>query len=321
MIYEVEVFPRPPLVDAVGRGVMNQAREMHLSGIDNIAASRVYFLNTGMTAADAATVAARLLADPISELPRVRIVGQPWTVAAPEGLDTRRKLLVTRKPGVMDPIEASLISAVRDMNLAIEAAHTGWRYYVAGSLDEETLRRLGRYVLANESIEEVHPGDEPYQFRQGHLYQFRKVIVPIRDLTDAQLERLSRDGHLFLSLAEMKSVQAHFQAQGRDPVDVELETLAQTWSEHCVHKTMKGYIDFDGRMIDNLLKSTIARATRELDRDWCVSVFVDNAGVIRFDDQNNICFKVETHNHPSAIEPYGGAATGIGGCIDRKSVV
>ena len=237
------------------------------------------------------------------------------TVAAPEGLDTRRKLLVTRKPGVMDPIEASLISAVRDMNLAIEAAHTGWRYYVAGSLDEETLRRLGRYVLANESIEEVHPGDEPYQFRQGHLYQFRKVIVPIRDLTDAQLERLSRDGHLFLSLAEMKSVQAHFQAQGRDPVDVELETLAQTWSEHCVHKTMKGYIDFDGRMIDNLLKSTIARATRELDRDWCVSVFVDNAGVIRFDDQNNICFKVETHNHPSAIEPYGGAATGIGGCI------
>ena len=82
-----------------------------------------------------------------------------------------------------------------------------------------------------------------------------------------------------------------------------------------MHKTLRGIIDFSGRRIDNLLKTTIMRATAELKRPWCVSVFKDNAGVIRFDERNNICFKVETHNHPSAIEPYGGAGTGIGGVI------
>src|SRR5262249_3046072 len=106
--------------------------------------------------------------------------------------------------------------------------------------------------------------------------------------------------------------------------DVELETVAQTWSEHCSHKTLKGKIEFTGeggpRRYDNLLRETIFAATQEIRQrlgadDWCVSVFEDNAGVVRFDDKYNVCFKVETHNHPSAIEPYGGANTGLGGVI------
>src|SRR5207244_1231856 len=121
-------------------------------------------------------------------------------------------------------------------------------------------------------------------------------------------------------LAEMRTIQSYFREQGRDPTDAELETLAQTWSEHCSHKTLKGRIDFNGRGIDNLLKETIFGATAEIRRrlgtkDWCVSVFEDNAGVVRFDDQYHVCFKVETHNHPSAIEPYGGANPGLGGAI------
>jgi len=139
---------------------------------------------------------------------------------------------------------------------------------------------------------------------------------------------LSRDGQMALNLDEMRAVQEHFREQGRDPTDVELETIAQTWSEHCSHKTLKGPIDYtetiDGktvtRRINNLLKETIFGATRELRQrfgadDWCVSVFADNAGVVKFDDQYHACFKVETHNHPSAIEPYGGANTGLGGVI------
>ena len=111
---------------------------------------------------------------------------------------------------------------------------------------------------------------------------------------------------------------------GRDPTDVELETVAQTWSEHCSHKTLAGriaYTDDKGkRHFDNMLKETIFAATQQIrqrlgDDDWCVSVFEDNAGVVRFDDQLNVVFKVETHNHPSALEPYGGANTGIGGVI------
>src|SRR5260370_6006106 len=101
---------------------------------------------------------------------------------------------------------------------------------------------------------------------------------------------------------------------------MEVETLAQTWSEHWSHKTLKGLIDFDGRRIDNLLKETSFGATQEIRRrlgadDWCVSVFEDNAGVVRCDEHYHVCFTVETHNPPSAIEPYGGANTGLGGVI------
>jgi len=113
----------------------------------------------------------------------------------------------------------------------------------------------------------------------------------------------------------MHTVRDYFKKLGRKPTDCELETIAQTWSEHCVHKTFRGRINYNGELVDNLLKSTISKVTRELDKPWCVSVFVDNAGVIEFDENHDVCFKVETHNHPSAIEPYGGAGTGIGGVI------
>ncbi len=141
---------------------------------------------------------------------------------------------------------------------------------------------------------------------------------------DEALQVLSRQGQLYLSLVEMQTIQAYFQKLDRDPTDAELETIAQTWSEHCSHKTLAGRIRYrDGsseRSFQNMLKETIFAATQKIREelgldDWCVSVFRDNAGVIRFDDQYNVVFKVETHNHPSALEPYGGANTGIGGVI------
>ncbi len=144
-------------------------------------------------------------------------------------------------------------------------------------------------------------------------------MPPVLKANDAQLEAISREGGLSLNLNEMRAVQAHFQKIGRDPTDVEIETIAQTWSEHCVHKTFRGRIEYEenGRreQINSLLKTYIFGATERIGRDDCVSVFKDNAGVIRLDDEYGIAFKVETHNHPSAVEPYGGAGTGIGGVI------
>ena len=144
--------------------------------------------------------------------------------------------------------------------------------------------------------------------------------IPILNADADELSRISQEGLLSLNLAEMQAIQAHFAKLERNPTDVELETIAQTWSEHCVHKTFKSMIEYDekGReteMIDGLFKTYIQRATEEIGAEWCVSVFTDNAGIIEFDDNYNIVFKVETHNHPSAIEPYGGAGTGIGGVI------
>ena len=123
---------------------------------------------------------------------------------------------------------------------------------------------------------------------------------------------------------EMETIQRHFQELGREPTDIELETIAQTWSEHCSHKTLKGRVRYvengQERVFESLLKETVFGATEQLrqqagQNDWCVSVFKDNAGIVKFDDEYHVVFKVETHNHPSAIEPYGGANTGIGGVI------
>ena len=144
--------------------------------------------------------------------------------------------------------------------------------------------------------------------------------IEILNADDAELMRISREGTLSLNLNEMHAIQSHFAGLGRNPTDVEIETIAQTWSEHCVHKTFKSIIDYaepgkEIERIDGLFPSFIQRATEEIAKPWCVSVFSDNAGIIEFDDTYNLVFKVETHNHPSAIEPYGGAGTGIGGVI------
>jgi phosphoribosylformylglycinamidine synthase II len=151
------------------------------------------------------------------------------------------------------------------------------------------------------------------------------AYIAIREADDRELIRISTDNLLSLTLEEMKEIQKYYEQEKRNPSDVELETIAQTWSEHCKHKTLRGIIDYTYRdektdavkhkLIPNLLKQTIMRATKELDKTWCLSVFSDNAGVIAFDDEWGVAFKVETHNHPSAIEPYGGAGTGIGGVI------
>ena len=113
----------------------------------------------------------------------------------------------------------------------------------------------------------------------------------------------------------MQAVQAYFKQENRNPSDVELQTISQTWSEHCCHKTFKGKIDFDGKEINSLFKTYLAKATKEINAPWCFSVFEDNAGIVKFDKGYGIAAKVETHNHPSAVEPFGGAATGVGGVI------
>jgi phosphoribosylformylglycinamidine synthase II len=147
--------------------------------------------------------------------------------------------------------------------------------------------------------------------------------IDILNANDDELQRISAEGVLSLNLEEMRAIKDYFAKIGRNPTDVELETLAQTWSEHCVHKTFRGIIDYTEyenglvktETIDSLLRTYLIKATRELNKEWCLSVFSDNAGIIAFDENYGVAFKVETHNHPSAIEPYGGSETGIGGVI------
>jgi phosphoribosylformylglycinamidine synthase II len=146
---------------------------------------------------------------------------------------------------------------------------------------------------------------------------FELTDINLLDANDKQLLQISKELGIGLSLIEMKSIQKYFSKKGRNPTDVELQTIGQTWSEHCFHKTFKGdIVSPDGKLImSNMFKEYIAKVTKELDLPWCLSVFEDNAGMVDFEDDCAIAVKVETHNHPSAIEPFGGAATGTGGVI------
>ncbi len=328
VVHRVEVRPRPDELDPRGDAARRDAESLGLprtpSRIDTAA---VYLIEGELSEQQVQRVAGVLLADPVME---VVTVG-----AAPPVADAL--IEVHPLPGVMDPDAEAVESAVRAM-LGIEVRVRTARRFDLHGVDAATARRVAEESLANPVIHAIH--DTPYRpesFATGGRLPPRPSAVVIEDMDDATLARLSRDAHLFLSVPEMKAVQAEYRLLGRDPTEIELETIAQTWSEHCVHKTLKATISYrgpdasswagrpghepgpDGSItIHNLLRSTIAAATEKLIADgidWCLSVFVDNAGVIAFDDDQAICFKVETHNHPSALEPYGGAATGIGGCI------
>jgi phosphoribosylformylglycinamidine synthase II len=347
VVHRIEVRSRPGQTDPRAAALVRDAAALGLP-ISEVSVAQVYLIEADLDPDLLQLIAGRLLADPVTE------------AASPDAAPARANaatIEVHPLPGVMDPVAQSVREAIRDLLGRGEGREPGPEdiqistalRYDLGGLTPAQADSLARRLLANPVIHAIHA--EPFcpkVLPRGHQYSLKVRHVPIRSLSDEQLTRLSRDAHLFLSLEEMKAIQAEYANLGREPTDIELETLAQTWSEHCVHKTLKSRIRYssgtakqrdsetgkdpitwhgrpghtveaDGSVtIDNLLKSTVAAATFELIADgvdWTLSVFKDNSGVIAFDDATAVCVKVETHNHPSALEPYGGAATGIGGCI------
>lgn len=322
MLWEIDIYPADGEPDRAGQHVAAEARHLGVADDLRVVAARGYLVQGKLSEADVARLCRELLVDDLVEQ---AVVGKPGAAGlqrSPDGLPT--SLHVLPKPGVMDPVAASVVQAGRDLQLGVDQVRTFRKYWLP-ALEADRLATLSGKLLANDAIEQVVCGPlELDRLEVGSAYRFQLITVPIRGLDDAALERLSREGQLYLSLAEMRTIQARFRELGRDPTDAELETLAQTWSEHCSHKTLAGRIRYRGpegeRRFENMLKETIFAATHALrgrwgDADWCVSVFRDNAGVVRFDEAYNVCFKVETHNHPSALEPYGGANTGLGGVI------
>ncbi len=307
MFHRIEVALRRGRPDVAGDAIVAEARHLGIQGVKSCRTVRVYVLQADWGREEASRAARELLADPVVDVFRA-----DWPVLDEVDFQV---LEVVRKPGVMDPVAASVDKGLALLGLPVKSVSTARKYVFGGTAGMRDLGLLADKLLANAVIEDVvfgqPPLDEPHDVR----YEFKEVFVPLRELGDEALMELCARMQLFLNVDEMRTIRDYYRTQGRDPRDVELETLAQTWSEHCQHKTLRGLIDFDGRRIENLLKSTVARATRELQKPWCWSVFKDNAGVIQFDEDWGVAFKVETHNHPSAIEPYGGAGTGIGGVI------
>ncbi|MBV8822070.1 MAG: phosphoribosylformylglycinamidine synthase subunit PurS, partial [Ktedonobacteraceae bacterium] len=236
-------------------------------------------------------------------------------------------------PGVTDTLAESVLAGAHMLGIVgLERVETGQRYVLDERLSEAKVHTIAQALLYNPVIQ--HYVLQP-RFSQPYLQSAPSealssdgndgVSIPITQMNDEQLLELSKAGLLALDLDEMRAIQQHYREQGREPSDVEMETLAQTWSEHCSHKTFKAIIEYrevDGNgnvlgmeTIPGLLKHYIMRATEQVRPKWLVSAFSDNAGIIRFTETHDVAFKVETHNHPSAIEPFGGANTGVGGVI------
>ena len=325
MLWEVEVAPAAGQSDREAERVLT---EIHLAGAASVTAvrsARSFLIEGDLSREQIEQAAAGLLADPVVEVSQVRQL--PAETAGNGGgeADGLQLLNVLFRPGVTDNVGGSAQQALGGLGLTVDAVSTCRKYWLNADVQPEELSLIERRVLSNAAIERVERG--PLQLKSivpGSASEFELTTWPIRELSDAELEQLSVEGQLYLELAEMQTIQQHFRDLDRDPTDVELETIAQTWSEHCSHKTLAGRIHYrdDERDLpfENMLRETIFAATqtiRELDGedDWCVSVFEDNAGIVKFDGEMCVCFKVETHNHPSAIEPYGGANTGIGGVI------
>jgi phosphoribosylformylglycinamidine synthase II/phosphoribosylformylglycinamidine synthase I len=266
--------------------------------------SKLYFLQGHLAKEDVETLCKKVLADPVSET---------YTVQSLH-LSVRGDYLeVGLLPGVTDSVAENLLKTAQHLGFKLEQAATGIHYPLeAKDLDQKALE------LANPVIHRYSVNTPMLPAFLEEPQNWHPIVehIDIRCLSDNELLELSRERRLSMDLTEMRALQNYYKKENGVASDIELEMFAQTWSEHCVHKTFKADITTsDGQSINGLLKTYIAAATHKLNKPWVRSAFVDNAGIIEFDDEFDLAFKVETHNHPSALEPFGGANTGVGGVI------
>jgi phosphoribosylformylglycinamidine synthase II len=334
MSFRIEIGLKRGVRDPRGDGVVSKARGFLHLPVKSCHTRDVYKVDLDLPAREQRKIQ-KAFTDPViarSALGRLPPASFAWMIE------------VGFKPGVTDNVGRTaqvVVADVLDRALSTqEGVYTSIQYFLTGpELTREDALHLGRDLLANELIQTIRvysPEEwaaEPVDTVAPVIREKTDPVVKTVDLSgsDDDLMKISRDGILSLSLDEMHAIRDYFRSPevqkarteaglGNQPTDVELECLAQTWSEHCKHKIFSGvirYVDENGQeeTIDSLFKTFIRGSTEEIAKkiDWLVSVFSDNAGVIRFNEHYNISYKVETHNSPSALDPYGGAITGIVG--------
>ncbi len=303
-MHRVEVRLKSYLLDPRGLGLMRDIQDLGITTVTGVRVEDIYRLDANLTPDSLSLICQNLLVDPVTQdyqCEQTSRVGERVS-------DDYHVIEVAYNAGVTDPVEDTIIKAVRDLGIeSVRAVRTAKRYLIEGKLGNRQLQTICNRLLVNPTIQHIVE-QEPLSFPENPQYSFRLNHMDILEPAKIRQQFSFTDD-------ELEAIIGYFRKERRNPTDAELETVAQTWSEHCVHKTFKARITLDGVTIDNLLKSTIVKATDELNKPWCLSVFEDNAGVIDFDGRWALCFKVETHNHPSAVEPYGGASTGVGGVV------
>jgi phosphoribosylformylglycinamidine synthase II len=338
MIYRIVVGFKPGIRDALGEKTQRKIIEHLGINVESVETVEIYTVEGNLTGEDAERIARGPLSDPVI---------QQYAISRGLAKDFDWLIEVGFRPGVTDNVGKTAREAI-ELFLAEDRAgsvdvYTSRQYILKGNLDRNDAERIASGLLANDLIQhyEIVDGKDwnPDEGLQPYVPRVTIDEKPVTDeidlnVSDEALQEISNTKVLALTVDEMKVIQEYFNSEavlverskvglGRNVTDAELECLAQTWSEHCKHKIFNSLITYEDEndntmVIDSLFSSFIKQSTKEIreslgDNDWCLSVFVDNAGVIKFNDDYNLVFKVETHNSPSALDPYGGALTGIVG--------
>ncbi|MBU6389280.1 phosphoribosylformylglycinamidine synthase [Patescibacteria group bacterium] len=246
-------------------------------------------------------------------------------------------------PGVTDNVATTAREGIEDLLKVTfnreEGVYTSQLIFIRGKLTDNEIRQLtealinpviqrARYKRAKQYQQDGGMGVELPKVRLSRKPRVDLVDIEVNDERLVEIGRLgipnedgTRRGPLALDLSYMKAIQAYFRQRKRQPTDVEIESIAQTWSEHCKHTIFADPIDDVSK---GLYRTFIKEATNRIRRkkgkkDICVSVFTDNSGAIAFDDRYLVTHKVETHNSPSALDPFGGSITGIVG-VNRDTI-
>ncbi|MBI1730761.1 phosphoribosylformylglycinamidine synthase subunit PurL [Candidatus Acetothermia bacterium] len=330
MARRIEVAFKPDYRDALGQSTRKRIHADLGIELSDVRTVEVYTLEGTLTDEDTTFLGRELFCDKVNQIcsteePLLKKLPWDWCIE------------VGYKPGVMDAVGLTASAEVNDLIDRDVETFSSRQYLLSGKLNKKQVEKIAKDMLANELIErfsilEKRSWDGKIEADIPRVrLQHQPTIQTINlDVPDNELVRISKERLLALNLEEMQSVRDYFKAHAKEreklklsnaPTDVEIETLAQNWSEHCKHKIFRGLIEYHdeetGRteIINSIFKTYIQGATKELSKkiDWLVSVFEDNAGVIKLDDEFNLVFKVETHNSPSALDPYGGALTGIVG--------
>ena len=282
-LWQIDIYPAEDQVDREGQRTSEEIRELGFGHNVGVVFAKAFLFQAEMDAGQVEELAASLLGDEITERTIVAIAGDSRLHSAPVGHADARLVNVLPKAGVMDPVAASTMSAALDIGCEVSAVRTMRKYWIS-NVDDAAFDSICRRALSNDSIEQVVAGPlEIDALGVGMEYGFELVRVPIRQLSDPELETLSREGQLYLTLVEMQTIRDHFVALDRDPTDAELETIAQTWSEHCSHKTLAGRIHYRGvgsdgtpggdeRQFDNMLKEQSLRRLRAFSHRWARTI-------------------------------------------------
>jgi phosphoribosylformylglycinamidine synthase II len=330
--FRIEI--RPSIYDTRQDVFLKKIHQAGFTGLEKVEVTDVYTVRKDFSSEQRRHIADMLI-NPIVE------TATTDEANAPEVFDYAVEIGFL--PGVTDNLGRTVVQSIEDLmkcefELPDESVYSSRLLFLTGVSESEAQAIAG--LFSNKLLNRIHVRSHEAFMSNGGMdmilpkvdlhHSVRADEVDL-DIDDDSLLEIGKKGvpnadgtfrgPLALRMSYLKTIQDYFKKVGRKPRDIELEAIAQTWSEHCKHTIFADPLD---EITDGIYKHYIRRATEDIrrqkgDKDFCVSVFKDNSGGIIFDENYVVTDKAETHNSPSALDPYGGAITGIVG-VNRDAL-